>query len=222
VAQGPYPIKLIQSFFDSLDTTLQRIQPAGIVLKFEDEKLLASYCFVLALFEEVFRSGQRYSYNQGPLMVPTTKNSVDELLAIPQDTAVDDLCSMFSLFYEGYHHLLLEPHILNPSFSGSKYVGQADADIIVNGCLIDFKASIAPEIEARYLHQLAGYLLLDFDDELHIDSVGIYMARQGMLIRWDISDFIHKLIDDDTANLGTLRQEFRTLCENRRQRRKPQ
>src|SRR5713101_6997364 len=64
-AQGPYPLKLIQSFFDSLDTTLYIMQPVGRALEMEAERLLARYCFVLGLFEEVFRSGREDSYKYG-------------------------------------------------------------------------------------------------------------------------------------------------------------
>lgn len=220
VAQGPYPLQLVMSFFDSLDITLNTLQPVGRLLELESERTLARYCFVLSLFEEVFRSQvyQGNGYKNGPLMVPTTKSSVEELLAIPHDEWIDDLCTMFTLFYDRYYHLLSHSHVLNPSFTGSKYVGQADADIIVDGCLIDIKASISPDIEARYLYQLAGYLLLDFDDKLHIDSVAIYMARQGIMFTWPIHDFLHLLSGDNTTNIASLRQEFRTLCENMRKR----
>jgi hypothetical protein len=76
------------------------------------------------------------------------------------------------------------------------------------------KTSILPQIKAEYLHQLAGYLLLDFEDKLHIGSVGIYMARLGELFSWLVPDFIRLCTGDNTISLVSLRQEFRTLCHS--------
>ncbi len=217
VAQGPYPLSLIRAFFDSLENTVNMIQPKGRLLELENERMLNRYCVVLSLFEQVFRSN---AYLQGPLMQPTVKHTVEEFLAIPHDSWVYDLGEIFTRFYSHHNSLLSEPYILNPTFTGSTYVGGADADLVVDSCLIDIKTSTFPQIKAEYLYQLAGYLLLDFDDKLHIDSVGIYMARQGMLFTWSVPDFLCQLTGDDSATLIPLRREFRTLCQDmRRQRR---
>ena len=184
VAQGPYPLKLIISFFDCLDATLQAIQPIGRRLELAEEQVLARYCFVLGLFEEIYRS---HRYLDGPLLVPVPRKSVDELLSIPEDAWVDDLCALSSLFYDKYSHLLSLPFTLNPTFVGSGDVGGADAGLIVNGCLIDIKTTIGQKIDAKHLRQLVGYVLLDYDDVRHIESVGIYMARQGRVISHGLS-----------------------------------
>jgi hypothetical protein len=217
VAQGPYPLKLIISFFDKLDAILQAIQPIGRRLELEEERLLARYCFVLGLFEEVYRSAR---YLDGPLMVPAPRKSVDELLAIPEDAWVDDLCALSWLFYDKHSHLLSLPFTLNPTFTGSNDVGGADADLIVNGCLLDIKTTIGQKIDAKHLRQLVGYALLDYNDAHHIDSVGIYMARQGELFTWPIADFFYQLTGDSTASLTQLREEFRTLFQPKRSSRR--
>ncbi len=217
VAQGPYPLSLIRAFFDSLENTVNMIQPKGRLLELEDERTLNRYCIVISYFEQVFRSN---AYLQGPLMQPTVKHSVKELLSIPQDSWIDDLGEIFKRFYSQHNSLLSKSFILNPTFIGSAYVGGADADLVVDGCLIDIKTSTSPQIKAEYLYQLAGYLLLDFDDKLHIDSVGIYMARQGVLFTWSVSDFLSQLTGDDSITLISLRQEFHALCQViKRQRR---
>ena len=210
VAQRPYPLKLVRQFFESLDYTLQTIQPVGQRLDAEAEHLLDRYCVVLSFFEQVFRSD---AYLQGPLLQPTVKQSVEELLTIPQDSWLDDLSQMFNLFYARYHNLLSRPYILNPTFAGSLDIGGADADLVVDGCLIDIKASVSPQIKAEYLYQLAGYLLLDYDDQLHMNAVAIYMARQGMLFTWSIPEFLYQLTGNDSAGLGTLRRQFRKLFQ---------
>lgn len=211
LAEGPYPFKLVQAFFASLDTVLQTVQPVGRQLEPEAEHTLDRYCVVLSYFEQVFRSS---AYLQGPLMQPTVKQSVAELLAIPQDAWLNDMSGMVSLFFEQYQHLISHPHILNPTFAGSHDIGGADADLVVDGCLIDIKASVASQIKAEYLYQLAGYLLLDYDDALHINSMGIYLARQGILFAWPVAEFLQKLTGNDVS-LAKLRHEFQVLCQRR-------
>lgn len=213
IAQGPYPWKLIASFFAGLDMVLADIQPVRRRLELEAEQLLARYCFVLGLLEEAFRS---HRYMDGPLLVPTPKRSTEELLAIAEDTWIADLCAMATLFYDRYSHLLSQPVVLNPTFTGSRDVGGADADLIVDGCLIDIKASVQPKIDPGWLRQLAGYALLDYTDERRIHSVGIYMARQGILLTWPLADFFYLLTGDETLSVEALRQEFRLLCQRSR------
>jgi hypothetical protein len=208
-AIGPYPYRLIQSFFNGLDTILQTLQPVGRHLEPEAEQMLDRYCIILSYFEQVFRSD---AYLQGSLMQPRVKRSVEELLALPQQAWLDDLAALFNLFYEHYHHLLSRPRVLNPTFPGSGDVGGADADMVVDGCLIDIKTTISPQIKADYLYQLAGYLLLDYNDALHINSVGIYLARQGIVFAWPAAEFLQKLTGEDVS-LAKLRQEFQVLCQ---------
>ncbi len=207
-AQGPYALSLIRAFFNQLENVLNTIQPQGRRLGKEDERILDRYCIVLTLFEQVFRSN---AYVRGPLMVPTVKHSIEELLALSQDACIDDLGELFTRFYDRYASLLSKPSILNPTFAGSIDIGGADADIIVDGCLIDLKTSVQPQIKAEYLYQLAGYLLLDYDDRYAFESVGIYMARQGLLFHWPVSEFVGELTGDNTHSLASLRQEFRLL-----------
>jgi hypothetical protein len=211
VAQGPYALSLIRAFFYQLENVLNTIQPKGRRLEREHERALDRYCIVLSLFEQVFRSN---AYLRGPLMNPTVKNSVEELLALSQEACIDDLGELFARFYDRYASLLSKPCILNPTFAGSIDIGGADADFIVDGCLIDIKTSVHSQIKAEYLYQLAGYLLLDYDDYYAFDSVGIYMARQGLLFHWPVSEFVSELTGDNTHSLASLRQEFRALFQN--------
>jgi hypothetical protein len=202
--------KVIEDFFDGLDATVKAIAPVRQRLKDQPEKLLARYCYVLALFEQLYRSNASYQYS--PLLIPGPKQSVDELLEIPTDAEIDDLCAMSWLFYDRYHDLLSLRSVLNPTLKRYGAVSESDVDLIVDKCLIEIKASIKPEIESPLLWQLAGYLLLDYKDRYKIRSVGIYMARQGKLFQWPIADFLCLLTGNDAVPLAQLRQEFRTLC----------
>src|SRR5262249_2681307 len=152
------------------------------------------------MFEEVFRSGvpserllaivEKWSKQPFKLAEANQSRFISELLALPKDAWADDICGMVSLFVEHAQHLLRQPAILNPTFAGSLDVGGADADLIVNGCLIDIKSSKLPGIDPLDLRQLVGYVLLDYDDEYHMQSVGIYKARYGMLVTWPLEQFL--------------------------------
>jgi hypothetical protein len=79
-------------------------------------------------------------------------------------------------------------------FAGSTDLGGADADIIVGGLLVDCKATIRPHpIHRSALQQLAGYLLLDYDNAYGIDRVGLCLFRQGALITWTVPEFLAAL-----------------------------
>jgi hypothetical protein len=211
--QGLHSSGVDEDFFDSLDVTVKAIAPVRQRLNDEQEKLLARYCYVLALFEQLYRDTASCLYS--PLLIPGPKQSVDELLEIPTDAEIDDLCAMSWLFYDRYHDLLSLRSILSRALKRCGVVSESDVDLIVDGCLMEIEASIKPEIKPLLLWQLAGYVLLDDKDKYRIRSVGIYMARQGKLLQWPIVDFLRQLTENDVvtlAQLAQLRQEFRMLC----------
>lgn len=211
MSEGPfYSFDVIHAFFQSLERTLEQVQPVGRRLAGDAERQLARHCFILGLFEEPFRSSR---YQEGPLMVPTPRRSLAELLAVPLDPWIDDLCALFNLFYDRYHFLLSRPHVLNPTFAGSGDVGGADADLIVDGCLIDIKTTKQSSVEADWLRQIAGYLLLDYEDRYQIQQVGLYMARHGLLLSWPTEQFLREMTGDTSVSVATLRQEFLAVVE---------
>ena len=211
--ERPYSPELIDTFFASLDATLKTVQPVRRRLETAAERILARYCYVLSLFEEVYRN-PREAQKKGRLFEPPPKKSVDELLAIPEDIWIDDLCAMAWSFYDNYHNLLSRPCKLNPGFMGIGDIATSDGDLIVDGCLIEIKASKNSSLDPKWLRQLAGYLLLDFNDTYSIHSVSIYMAGQGLLLPpWSVTDCLRLLTGDNTVTLTQLRQEFRTLAE---------
>ncbi len=193
-----YTAQLMEQLFADLSDALDTLRPVGRQLEVNAEALLARYCFVLALFETVKRSGKIPDV----LFIPDVKTTVDELLATAEENWVDDICAVSRLFYHEQAHLLTKPFTLNPTFTGSSDVGGADADLIVDGCLLEIKTSTQDALDSAWLRQLAGYALLDYEDEYAIQSVGIYMARHGILINWPLDEYIRLLTGDD----GCLRE----------------
>ncbi|WP_331724804.1 hypothetical protein [Streptomyces canus] len=90
-----------------------------------------------------------------------------------------------------------------PTFAGAQIT--ADADLVVDGLLLDFKSARRPltEMSQRTAWQLTGYLLLDAADRYRIDTVGLYLTRSGVLASWPVDDYL--------ALLGTCRRDLTEL-----------
>jgi hypothetical protein len=194
---------LIENFFASLDGTLRELEPTGRRLERVQEELLARYCVVLALFEEIARAGE----NINSLLYRRECSTVSDLLALSETHWTEDLCAMTWLFQERFSELLSHPVVLNPTFVGSPDVGGADADLILDNCLIDIKATVNPHIiQPVWLYQLLGYTLLDYDDRYQIREVGIYLARQGILLKWSLEELVYILTGRKALPLSNQRE----------------
>lgn len=191
---------LIDSFFSRLDRLLGDAAPVKRKLDRSQEELLARCCIVLALFEEPFRASLKYS----PLFVKSYLTP-DDLLAIAEPHWTADLSNLSWLFYERFNESLAQPARLNPTFEGSKDIGGADADLILDDYLIDIKTTVNPRVDPQWLYQLLGYVLLDYSDRYQLRGVGLYLARQGLLLRWEMSEFLESLGIKGPKDLPNLR-----------------
>ena len=212
LGRGLIPSDLVVRFFADLDETLARMARDGHMrdLEQQDEELLARYCIVLAIFEEVYRSGAGQARISSPLVRLGDQSTFEDLLRIAEDHWVEDLCRLSRMFSHAFQDRLSGEAILNPTFLGSGDVGGADADIIVGKCLMEFKTTIKASIQkVRGLYQMIGYLLLDYDDEFGIENVGFYMSRQGQTIEWPVADLFGRLMGQKPPPLQALRQEVR-------------
>ncbi|MFY1702639.1 hypothetical protein ACN28G_12985 [Micromonospora sp. WMMA1923] len=92
--------------------------------------------------------------------------------------------------------------VTGPTFEGSADLN-ADADLIVGGMLVDFKAgqggrpradgTRAAALSRTELDQLLGYVLLDYRDEYQLDTVAVYAARVSHLQAWPLADLCARL-----------------------------
>jgi hypothetical protein len=134
---------------------------------------------VLAKFDTMFRSDYIFD---------------DKELYTSNDDDVQDLKNLLNTLhkpkylspYLTYDYSFLGKDIvLNPTFGESSvYIGGADADVIIDGTLIDIKTTKKAEFSKEYLRQLLGYYLLN-KRELYpykINKLGIYFSRYGVLV----------------------------------------
>lgn len=202
---------MISSFFEDLEIFLGQIYPCGRHLGTVNERQLNKYCFVLALFEQLFRIGP---HPKNLLFAQKNISTVTDLLSIADDLWLDDLCSLSNRFHEHYREHLSDPVHLNPTFTGSRDIGGADADLILNRCLLDIKTTITPKITNTMLYQLIGYALLDYEDEYRINEVGIYLTRQAKTLQWDLNELLDRLHTDTPAPpLADLRHKLKDVIQ---------
>jgi hypothetical protein len=117
---------------------------------------------------------------------------------------------------------LTEPLHLGPTFVGSRDVGGADADVIAGRLLLEWKATLGPRRQSdsrRYcsldlitLQQLLGYLLLDYQDEYAIDTLGLYAARYAYLVTWPAAELLGELAGGP-VDLAQLRAGFQEAAK---------
>jgi len=201
------------SFFASLREVLTEIGPTAGRLELALEEAMARHCYVLSIYDAI---GRGVPIDRTPLVSVAGSASSDALARLCPDAAVSDLVKMTSLFYDGQQPLLAATRVgLGPIFTGSTDVHGADADLIVDGCLVDIKAAIDTRklSKPQWPWQLLGYVLLDYEDEWSLTSVAVYLARQGRLVRWTLADFCSMLgcnvAGSMSAELSRLRAEFR-------------
>jgi hypothetical protein len=197
---------LVSDFFRQVAEVTRRLQPVGRRLPRSQEDLLCRYCFVLALFEELYRVGLIPS---SPLLMVGPSATVSDLLSLA-NRWVSDLRELSWAFIRGHAGLLSRQAVLNPTFGGSAEVGGADADVIVDRYLIEFKTTISPvTLQRIWFDQMLGYVLLDYDDAYALEGIGIYLTRQAMLIRWSLKEILDTLCVSRTRSLAGVRAGFR-------------
>jgi hypothetical protein len=172
---------------------------------------MARYCLALAWFEQCFRAGPQI-FEQTPLGRLRTITGASEILQLAGDAELSDLCDLSLGFYEESQMLLQRPAICNPSFPDAPGI-RADADIIIDGLLADFKCSITSAIATKSVQQLVSYLLLDQADRYHITGVGFYMVRQRRWLKWPVHRLLPRLSGDDAASVAELRSNFARVLQ---------
>ena len=89
--------------------------------------------------------------------------------------------------------------LLNPTFGDASFeVGGADADFIIDGCMVDIKTTKSARFTKDQFNQLVGYYILhdiggiDGDRNITITSLGVYYSRYGELCTFPIAPLIGK------------------------------
>jgi hypothetical protein len=169
------------------------------------ERELLAACYVLGVLERAYR---------GSRPVPGLADMTPErLLASVPAAAVDDLVELTRVLAgEGGGQLarLGSPALVAPVFIEH----WAEGDLALGGTLLDSKVTKYADFKLDVFQQVLAYLLLDHGDWYQLDAVGIYLARQGRLVRWPLEQLLDA-IGDPGVSLAGLRAEFADLLRSR-------
>ena len=204
VATGGEVDLVHRDFFRQLETTTTRFEPPRRRLPPADEDALNRYCYALALLDVAVRAGPEAASE-----IAGASTSVEAMLSCASSCALSDLRNLSYRFYDRHNHLTQLASELNPTFDGSFAIGGADADLVVDDTLIDIKTTVKLELQSTWVYELMGYALLDYSDAHRLDSIGLYLARQGVLLKWDLRSAIRHLRLDKPGTLEELRRGMR-------------
>ncbi|MDT0264198.1 hypothetical protein [Jatrophihabitans lederbergiae] len=162
-------------------------------------------CWALALCTEVYRAGLFPGSPLNQLLEYDDFTPAHLLSLIPED-AFRQLTELNDLAQEYLFPHLSAPFHLGPTFDGS-VLCPADADVISNGFLLDFKTAVRGNALSREdLYQLLGYTLFDHSDKYGINRIGIYSARYGVLVSWEL-ELTLELLAGEAVNLAEEREK---------------
>ena len=205
----------LHEFLRELERDIFSLAPVAVRLAPADEMRLARNCVALSYFEQFYRSGHSAIFDgarNGSL------RSSAGILQLPRAEVVEDVAAMSSAFFDSQFPLFAgRSLVLNPTFSGSVDVGGADADIIADDSLIDFKSTARTDrLFGGYdVYQLLGYPCLDYPDQYRIRKVGFSVVRRNALREWDIDELVNILSGGQTE-YRVLRERVHTFAEEHR------
>ena len=179
-----------------------------------NESMLSKASVVLAWLDNGFRSRGLWSDEMKAIARGINQHDTrgwDHFVASVDEGVAGKVAALFAIALD---HLPATGAICGPEFAGSRAVGGADADLIVENCLYDIKTTVNPrKTLSKDLRQLIGYALLDWDNKYALDQVGFYYSRQATYMTWPLSELLMECASTESADLLSLRGRVRTLAE---------
>lgn len=167
------------------------------------EQRLTRLCVVLTWYQQVDISGG------GALMSSPVSH-------IGPDTRLDDLLALVSdemVAAVGKLMVLAADHLPDPADCVDVEIeprcGIGQADLLLDGLLLEVKTIQRPSITKDYAYQLIGYLL-GLNPPLRADRAGWYFARHGILWDFDAADLL-RVAAGEPVDLDVAQSEFRAV-----------
>lgn len=189
------------------------------------EGVLARVCWLLSACEDVYRTAEIPAALIA--LFETSQPTVAQMRAAAPEPVVAELVELArqlrtSGSLDALRAMAGDPPTGHPlGVAGPVLVHHwADGDLLVsNGhesTLLDVKTIIrADNIErtVRWLWQLVGYAWLDTADRYRIREVGLYLARHGVLVTWELEELAALLLGA-AGQTETARREFLALAHH--------
>ncbi|MDX3209908.1 hypothetical protein [Streptomyces scabiei] len=184
----------------------------------DEEEDLARLLIAAAWYQVNYRTPIGFAYT--PLAITAREDpgafTLERLLQLPHRDMVADVVAQLYKAADGPLKALRdrsrsEDCTPGPTFSTHHLT--ADADLAVDGLLLDFKSTRATRtLRQAEAWQLAGYLLLDTEDRYRIDTVGLYLTRSGTFASWPVEEYL-ELLGACRRDLTVFRAAFTELIE---------
>ncbi|AUA07965.1 hypothetical protein CFP59_00050 [Streptomyces malaysiensis subsp. malaysiensis] len=196
-----------------LTATIEHLRPEDRDLPVErghdEEEHLARLLLAAAWYQVLYRAGLGFLYT--PLARSALEDpagfTLTRLLQLPHRDLVSDVVAQLHRPTDGPLAALRARTLPTDCTPGPAFPGTgitADADLVVDGLLLDFKSTRHPaHLDKSTAWQLLGYLLLDTADHYRIDTVGLYLTRSGVLAGWPVEQYLDLL--------GTCRRDLLEL-----------
>jgi hypothetical protein len=199
------PERRAVNFIKSFEEFVEKIKPERRRLRRNIEEKLCRYCVAFAYLDFIYRSDIHFPLRDR--MISWGHLEFDEMLNRLETEIVTDVLLLSEKFYANNRTTLqlFKKAVLGRSLTGSRDVGKADFDIVVDGCLFEFKSTPMPKIKTEYLRQLIGYWLLDYNDSLRIRFVAVALVRHGHMQKYSIP---LDLLSSRTP-MSAIRRDFR-------------
>ena len=206
-------------FFDDMTNFLQLNDPRGNLLGKEEEETLIRYCYLLRVYEQIYNSkSQLFTENPTHVLFKELilKHQItsEAQLGIAPKEDIEVLLELSKGARESFEKYFDRPVTINPPFSGSKDLDDADIDLIIGNCLIDVivnKNSFSDEM----IYRLICHALLDYSDEYKIEEVAFYSAYTPKLLSFKLSQLITDM-SQGQETLETIRNKFKDLISSNR------
>lgn len=203
------------------DPYLAQHAPAGQVGTPGAEAALVRVFWLVSAFEDVYRTATAPAvlhelFGRSVPSVEQLRTAADERVVAELVDLVRQLETSGSL--EQLRRLAGSPAAGRPlGHAAPAFVHHwADGDLLISdgrtSTLLDVKTVIRTdkaERTASWLHQLLGYAWLDVADRWRIRTVGLYLARHGVLVTWPVDDLADQLMDNRALRRGRRRQQER-------------
>lgn len=195
-------------------TALPSLVAPGKRLAADEWRIAARHALLLASFVSAYRSRQALeSVGRSLHGAAATMDGYGDRLW--QSVDEDDLIALASTALDDQAFVRdAECVVVNPTFTLSRRLGGADADVIVYGTLCDYKAGGQPRVVKReHIWQLVGYLLADTDDRYRLRAVGISALRWRSRHAWSAAELIGQLSGHpaETVDLPSWRTRFEAV-----------
>ncbi|GAA1150284.1 hypothetical protein [Streptomyces javensis] len=184
----------------------------------DEEEDLARMLIAAAWYQVNYRTSIGFAFTPlaGAAWEDPSAFTLERLLQLPHRDMVADVVAQLYKAATGPLEALRartrpEDCTPGPTFPTDRIT--ADADLAVDGILLDFKSTRHTRtLRQAEAWQLIGYLLLDAEDQYRIDTVGLYLSRSGTLASWPVEEYL-ELLGACRRDIGVFRAAFAELLE---------